>query len=660
MPIRLLPEMLINQIAAGEVIERAASVVKELVENSLDAGATQLHVDIEAGGARRIRITDNGSGILQSELALALTRHATSKIASMDELEMVRSFGFRGEALPSIASVSKFSLASRTANTQHGWRVQADSGRAEPLEAHAMPPGTEIDVRELFFNVPARRKFQKTDKTEFGHIQDLLSTLALANPKVEFRLTHNGKLERWYRPTEREADLLNDDHPAPYAMRLSAVFGANFSGHALPLSVELAGLKLHGFLGLPTAARAQADQQYFFVNARPVRDKVVMHAIRQAYADVLFHGRHPSYVLFLELDPTRVDVNVHPAKTEVRFRDGRLVHDAIYSALHEALAQTRAGLTASVPANSSSLSNSSIPSPGMQPNLQSNLQSNVELGRSPQQQHWPMPARHFAHSSDAGSASGMAALQSLYGAQIPLSDPSLNSSSILTAGSDMDSSKAAEPLASYGLAGSSIVANSSDNSAHENPLGFALAQLHGTFILAENIHGMVIVDMHAAHERITLERMKTALAARDLRVQRLLVPISMAVSTREAAAVELHSDSLRALGFELHRAGPESIRITAVPTLLQDLDLHAITRDLLSDLVTLGTSASLEQARDEVLSGMACHASVRANRRLGLAEMNALLRDMEATERSGQCNHGRPTWVQWRKGDLDKIFARGR
>jgi len=655
MPIRLLSEVLINQIAAGEVIERAASVVKELVENSLDAGATQLTVDIEAGGARRIRIADNGSGIVQSDLALALTRHATSKIGSMDDLEAVRSFGFRGEALPSIASVSRFSLASRTADAQHGWRVQADAGRAEALEAYAMPFGTDIEVRELFFNVPARRKFQKADKTEFAHIQNLMSTIALANPQAEFRLTHNGKLERWYRLPASDADLSledrSEDRPAPYAERLSAVFGANFSGHALPLAVELAGMKLHGFLGLPTAARAQADQQYFFVNSRPVRDKVVMHAIRQAYSDVLFHGRHPSYVLFLELDPTRVDVNVHPAKTEVRFRDGRLIHDAIYSALHEALAHTRAGLTASIPANSGGFANSSIPSPGLQPNLQA--------ANRPLQQHWPLPARHFAGPSDAGSAAGMAALQSLYGAQIPI-----NQFASFAAASDANSSKVAEPQAVYDVSGTEFAAEFTAQSAgellHENPLGFALAQLHGTFILAENVHGMVIVDMHAAHERITLERMKTALAACDLRVQRLLVPISMAVSTREAAAVEQHSDSLRDLGFELHRAGPESIRITAVPTLLQDLDLHAITRDLLSDLVMLGTSASLEQARDDVLSSMACHASVRANRRLGLAEMNALLRDMEATERSGQCNHGRPTWVQWRKGDLDKIFARGR
>jgi DNA mismatch repair protein MutL len=376
-----------------------------------------------------------------------------------------------------------------------------------------------------------------------------------------------------------------------------------------------------------------------------------MHAIRQAYSDVLFHGRHPSYVLFLELDPTRVDVNVHPAKTEVRFRDGRLVHDAIYSALHEALAQTRAGLTASVPANAIGLANSSIPAPSLQsPHGQAGapgVAANRLTSHIPIQQNWELPARHFAGASDAGSASGMAALQSLYGAQ---------SASV----SDGEFSGAAEPLAVYDIAGSNLAAQTIAYSAQENPLGFALAQLHGTFILAENAHGMVIVDMHAAHERITLERMKTALAARDLRVQRLLVPISMAVSEREAAAVELHSDSLRELGFELHRAGPESIRITEVPTLLQDLDLHAITRDLLSDLVTLGTSASLEQARDDVLSSMACHASVRANRRLGLAEMNALLRDMEATERSGQCNHGRPTWVQWRKGDLDKIFARGR
>ena len=635
MSIRLLPEMLINQIAAGEVVERAASVVKELVENSLDAGATSLTVDIEAGGARRIRITDNGGGILRSELALALTRHATSKIGSLDDLEAVRSFGFRGEALPSIASVSRFSLASRTANTLHGWRVQADSGRAEAIEAHAMPQGTEIDVRELFFNVPARRKFQKSEKTEFGHIQDLLSTLALANPQVEFRLTHNGKLERWYRPPASTADLLSElDRQEPYAERLSAVFGANFKSHALPLSVELAGLKLHGFLGLPTAARAQPDQQYFFVNTRPVRDKVVMHAIRQAYSDVLFHGRHPSYVLFLELDPTRVDVNVHPAKTEVRFRDGRLIHDAIFSALHEALAQTRAGLTASIAANWASPTNSSIPAPSLESASDPSLVITARgiASQIPLQQNWALPA-HIYQRSSAGTPANLDAMQALYG-----------------------DSRVAEPLVEYQTDAPQIVDTAND----ANPLGFALAQLHGTFILAQNAHGMVIVDMHAAHERITLERMKTALIQHDLRVQRLLMPISMQVSEREAAAVERHADSLRELGFELHRAGPESIRLSSVPTLLQDLDLHAIARDLLADLVTHGSSASLQQARDEVLSSMACHASVRANRRLGLAEMNALLRDMEATERSGQCNHGRPTWVQWRISDLDKIFARGR
>jgi DNA mismatch repair protein MutL len=621
MPIQLLPETLINQIAAGEVIDRPASVVKELVENAIDAGATKIEIDVDGGGARRIRITDNGGGIAPDQLALALTRHATSKIRSLDDLERVGSFGFRGEALPSIASVSRFSLSSRTQTDVHGYSLQADGGKLCAPEPAAMPVGTKIEIRELFYNVPARRKFLKAERTEFGHIVDLLHTLALANPLIEFRLTHDGKAERSYRA--------QPDHPGsdPQARsehkideRLKAVFGPDFQAQSLRCNIEMAGLKLTGRVGLPTAARSQSDQQYFYVNGRPVRDRIVTHAVRQAYDAVLFHGRHPAYVLFLELDPTRVDVNVHPAKTEVRFRDGRLVHDFIYSTLHELLAETRAGRVSSIPAGT------------------------PDALKAP----WQRPEQAGMRWSE--SATSLNALQALYANSSPESATALQ--------------EASQPyLVAPGAAtGASLPeqAGMPAQVALEHPLGFALAQLHGIFILAQSTQGLIIVDMHAAHERITLERLKAALAAQDLRTQPLLVPISLSVSEKEANAVESHANGLEALGFSLSRSGPESVRLSRVPTLLQDLNLDALTRDLLADLVQHGSAARLQSAREEVLSTIACHASVRANRRLSIPEMNALLRDMEATERSGQCNHGRPTWVLLSKADLDRLFARGR
>jgi DNA mismatch repair protein MutL len=610
--IQLLPEHLINQIAAGEVIDRPASVVKELAENALDAGASKVEIDIDGGGARRIRVTDNGHGIASAQLKLALTRHATSKIASLDDLERVGSFGFRGEALPSIASVARFSLQSRIANDVTGHEVQADGGKLSALSAVAMPVGTRIEIRELFYNVPARRKFLKADRTEFGHISDLLHTLALAHPDVEFRLTHDGKSERIYRPAAATKSDVDE--------RLKAVFGGNFQDQSLPIEVELAGLRLTGRVGLPTAARAQADQQYFYVNGRPVRDRIVTHAVRQAYDDVLFHGRHPAYVLFLQMDPARVDVNVHPAKTEVRFRDGRLVHDFLYSSLHQALAETRAGRVAAIPAG-----------------LPSALQTQSGF-RAPFQSGFSMPARPDA----------LTGLQALYG-QTPSS-------------TNAASGVADSVAANYAAPGDGSLAyqrpSLPENSDH--PLGFAIAQLHGIFILAQSEHGLIIVDMHAAHERITLERMKLAMQQNDLKTQPMLVPLGLSVSEKEANAVEAHAAALESYGFSLSRSGPESIRLSRVPSLLQDLNLDALVRDLLADLVQNGSANRLQQAQDEVLSTIACHASVRANRRLTLPEMNALLRDMEVTERSGQCNHGRPTWVLLSRHDLDRLFARGR
>ncbi len=640
MSIKRLPDVLINQIAAGEVVERPASVLKELVENSLDAGATRVEIDIEGGGARRIRISDNGAGIPANELLLALTRHATSKIHSLEDLEQVLSFGFRGEALPSVASVSRFSLASRTAGSEHGFLVNADASKLDSPEPHAMPYGTRIDVRELFYNIPARRKFLKAERTEFGHIEDALHTIALAYPQVEFRLSHNGKSERVYAPQKLQLAGM-DEAPARPDDRLRSVFGPNFEAASIALDESLAGLRLYGRLGLPTAARAQADQQYFYVNGRPVRDRVVTHAVRQAYSDVLFHGRHPAYVLFLTLDPARVDVNVHPAKSEVRFRDGRLVHDFVFRTLHVALKDTRAGLTAAVPAG--------LPAALLNPEQGRLMLPNaVSQGAS--------SAFTWNRFQSAGaSTTSLAALATLYG---PPAAPA-DAPHFLHDGGLRDSTPMSRYDVSTALA-PNLVSQTNPVAQLDAPLGYALAQLHGVFILAQNNAGLVIVDMHAAHERITLERMKAALSTHSLSAQTLLVPISFSVSQREAQAVEDHSDLLDSLSFTLLRAGPESVRLSRVPSLLQDLDLDTLTRDLVADLVQHQSAARLQAVSDEVLGNIACHASVRANRRLTIPEMNALLRDMESTERSGQCNHGRPTWVQLGQGDLDRLFARGR
>ena len=586
MPIQQLPDTLVNQIAAGEVVERPASVVKELVENALDAGATRVDIDLEEGGIRLIRIRDDGGGIPADELALAISRHATSKIASLDDLEEVATLGFRGEALPSIASVSRFALSSRTAAQEHGVRLEVDGGRIAPPQPQPHPAGTTVEVRDLFYNVPARRKFLRAERTELGHIEEWLRSLALARPNVELRISHNGRLTRHYKPVRDEGEHLR---------RVAEALGEEFTTQCLQVEHAGAGLRLRGWVGLPTAARSSADQQYFYVNGRAVRDRTVAHAVRQAYADVLFHGRHPAFVLFLECDPRQVDVNVHPAKHEVRFREQRLVHDFIYRTLHEALKTTRAGMAAGHDAASSPMAAWAAPS-----------QSGLGL-----------PVRE-----------AMTAYAALYRAPAA-------------------SGAGGEPMAAA-------------NQSEAPPLGFALAQLHGIFVLAENDHGLVLVDMHAAHERITYERLKAARDGEGIRSQPLLVPLSLAVSEREADLAEQHADTLAGFGFELRRAGPQSLSVRSVPTLLADLDPRALVLGVLSDLREHGQTRRLEEARNELLSTLACHTSVRANRRLGLAEMNALLRDMEATERSGQCNHGRPTWVQLSKSELDRLFLRGR
>jgi DNA mismatch repair protein MutL len=612
MPIRPLPPELVNQIAAGEVIERPASVVKELVENSIDAGARRIEVDIEQGGVRLIRVRDDGGGIPREELPLAVASHATSKIGSFDDLERVASMGFRGEALASVSSVARFSLTSRQAGDDSAWRIDVDGGRLQEARPAQHPPGTTIEVRDLFYNVPARRKFLRAERTEFAHIDDLLKSLALAREGVDIRLSHNGRPVRLLKPAHDENAAL---------ARVAEVLGPEFPGQALRVEHEAAGMRLSGWVGLPTASRSQSDQQYFYVNGRLVRDRVVAHAVRQAYADVLFHGRHPVFVLFLELDPAGVDVNVHPAKSEVRFREQRLIHDFLFRTLHEALAQTRAG--AAAPAGDA-------------------------------------PVAAFASAVDAGA--GYRAPGSLPGNSWPQS----------AIQSRLSLGVREEPLADYatlfGAASAPRPATSWTPAAgHESeqgsdvpPLGYAIAQLKNIYVLAENEHGLVLVDMHAAHERITYEKLKNGRVAANLRSQMMLVPLSIAVSAKEAAAAEEHAEALGEWGLELSRSGPTGVVVRRIPSLLEGADVAQLTRDVLGELAQHGSSRRLEELENELLSTMACHGSVRAGRRLGLPEMNALLREMEVTERSGQCNHGRPTWVQLSLGELDRLFMRGR
>ena len=604
--IRLLPPELINQIAAGEVIERPSSVVKELVENSLDAGATRIEVDIEQGGSRLIRVRDDGGGIHVDELPLAVASHATSKIGSFDDLEHVASMGFRGEALASVSSVSRFALTSRARGQNAAFRVEVDGGKLQAARPAQHPPGTSVEVRDLFYNVPARRKFLRVERTEFAHIDDLLKSLALARGSVEFRLSHNGKPVRiWKAAGDEQAAL----------QRVAEVLGAEFPAQSLRIDHAMAGLHLSGWVGLPTASRSQADSQYFYVNGRLVRDRIVAHAVRQAYADVLFHGRHAAFVLYLELDPAGVDVNVHPAKHEVRFREQRLVHDFLFRTLHEVLAQTRAGQN-TLPATEAA--------------------TPLTMGMG-------VP---YASSGSTSSAPAWPSQFSQSRVSLGVRDAPLAGYAALLG----------EPSPTFG----SSAPMSMTEEGEAPPLGFAIAQLKNIFVLAENAHGMVLVDMHAAHERITYEKLKSARVGSNLRSQMLLVPLSIAVSAKEAAAAEEHAEALAEWGLELSRSGPATIVVRRIPALLEGADVAQLSRDVLSELAQHGNSRRLQELENELLSTMACHGSVRAGRRLTLPEMNALLREMEATERSGQCNHGRPTWVQLSLAELDKLFMRGR
>ena len=587
MTIRVLPPQLIDQIAAGEVIERPASALKELVENSLDAGATQVDIEIQAAGTRLIRIRDDGIGIAKDELPLALSRHATSKITSLDGLENVATLGFRGEALPSIASVAHLKLTSRAQGEDSGWSIESAGGELSPLRPAPHPPGTTLEVRDLFFNIPARRKFLRTERTEFSHIDAVVRSLSLARFDVAWQLKHN----------QRANLALPQAHSRErHEARLSLVCGESFLEHARFFERDLEGMRLFGWLADPTFSRSQADMQYTFVNGRVVRDKVLRHAVRLGYQDVLFQARQPAYVVFLELDPRRVDVNAHPAKLEIRFRDSRLVHDFVFRTVETALATT------------------------------------LESG----QRDAMRPPAHAAENETVKSARQR----------------------LLSMRGRGDAAEVREHRPLYEILHARPVPQPAEQELP--PLGFALAQLSGIYILAQNHEGLIIVDMHAAHERITYERLKQSLGEDKLKGQPLLVPISLKVSEREAEVVEDHGEELSRLGLIAVRRGPEEIQITEVPLLLQGTEVEPLIRDVLSDLLAAAGVHRLADAADELLATMACHGAVRANRQLNVEEMNALLREMESTERSDQCNHGRPTWTQITIAELDRLFLRGR
>ena len=619
--IHLLSPRLANQIAAGEVVERPASVAKELLENSLDSGARRIDVEVEQGGVKLLKVRDDGGGIAPDDLPLALARHATSKIRELEDLEAVLSMGFRGEALASISSVSRLTLTSRTADAEQAWQVETEGRDMEPrVQPAAHPVGTSVEVRDLFFNTPARRKFLRAEKTEFDHLQEVIKRLALARFDVGFHLRHNGKTVFALHEAGDEISR---------ARRVASVCGPAFLEQALPIEIERSGLRLWGWVGLPTFSRSQADLQYFYVNGRMVRDKLVAHAVRQAYRDVLFNGRHPTFVLFLEIDPSTVDVNVHPTKHEVRFRDSRMVHDFLYGTLHRALADVRPEDQVAAPA---------AISPVVRPTglAAGEFGPQGEMGLAASILETP-PAT--AQPAWRGSGAGY---------QQPAGNPGVSAGEAQAAYREYFS-----PLPS------AQVQPMPQEQGDIPPLGYAVAQLKGVYILAENAQGLVVVDMHAAHERITYERLKHAMASEGLRGQPLLVPESIALSQREADCAEEHGEWFQRLGFELQRLGEETVAIRQIPALLKQAEATQLVRDVLADLLEYGTSDRIQAHLNELLATMACHGAVRANRRLTLPEMNGLLRDMEQTERSGQCNHGRPTWTQLSMDQLDKLFMRG-
>ncbi len=606
--IHLLSSHLANQIAAGEVVERPSSVAKELIENSLDAGARQIDLEIEKGGVALIRVRDDGNGIHPDDLPLSLSRHATSKISSFDDLTAVASLGFRGEALPSIGSVARLKVTSRYIDEPQGWQFSVNAGEADDKPSPAAhPQGTTIEVRDLFYNTPARRKFLKAERTEFNHLEDVVRRIGLSSFDVGITLKHDQKpLHQWRVASDAEARR----------RRVAAICGKSFVENAVEIEFEAAGMKLWGWVGLPTFSRGQADLQYFFVNGRVVKDKVIAHAVRKAYQDVMYHGRHAAFVLYLELPASEVDVNVHPTKHEVRFRESRMVHDFLFSTLHRALANVRPGDEVAT-ISSDAIHQTSATTP---------METESPPSGGPYggyQSRAPLP-RQNQQAFSLGVREQVSVYDQLHGAA-GITSP--------------------QPLT---------------DSHDAPPLGFALAQLQGIYILAQNSQGLVVVDMHAAHERVTYERMKQDWAEEGIRSQPLLVPETLVVTSREVRLAEEHAALLQELGFELSAMGPETLSIRAVPALLRHADVKVLVQDLLADLNVAGESSRVRERCNEILGTMSCHGSVRASRQLNIAEMNALLRDMERTERAGQCNHGRPTWVQMGMDELDKLFLRGR
>lgn len=633
--IQQLPDHLINQIAAGEVVERPSSIVKELIENALDAGATKITVELEQGGLDRIRVRDNGCGIAGDQLPLALSRHATSKIESMDDLQKVSSMGFRGEALPSIASVSRLSIVSAVADAEHASRIQYEGSAELKVEPASHPVGTAVDVQSLFYNVPARRKFMRTARTEFSRCESVVKTLAMAHPATAFSILHNGKCV---------FDCKQAESVDEQGLRVARILGKGFGEAAHHVSIEGAGLGLTGWLADPAFSRAQADMQYFYVNRRMVRDKVISHAVKQAFSDLIYHQRFPAFVLFLAIDPQAVDVNVHPGKQEVRFRESQAVHGFIRHSIKQLLeairpADTLQGgslgmdadthesggrIASGVPGSGGQgLGGGSVPTPLQRPmplQVREQLDAFQRLGASPQPSA-PQPKSPYASQDNlldrVASGAGSASDGSGRHADMPSDD---------------------------GIP----------------PLGYARAHLHGVYILAENAQGLIIVDAHAAHERITYERLKVQHASGTLKTQALLVPVTLDVSESEADRCEAETQWLASIGLHVDRMAPEQLVIREVPAILGRSDVAALLRDVLSDLMSVDSSERLRHAVDGVLSSMACHGSVRANRGLSIAEMNALLRQIESTPNSGQCNHGRPTWTALGMPDLDKLFLRGR
>ena len=614
--IQALDPRLINQIAAGEIIERPASMLKELIENALDAGATTIDIEVEQAGVKRLKISDNGHGILKNDLAMALSRHATSKIENLTDLEQIATLGFRGEALPSIASVTRMTIKSREQGSDDAWMVSSDGNNitTEPVPV-AHPIGTSIETRDLFYNTPARRKFLRADNTEFKHLDQVVRRMALSRFDVAFKLQHNGKVV-----------LHLPSVPSDDARRLKMVCGDNVPDNSLYFDEQREGMRLSGWAGLPSFSRSQADMQYFFLNGRLIRDKTIIHAVRLGYQDVLFHGRHPVYVLYLEMDPAGVDVNVHPTKHEVRFRDSRSVHGFIFRTLQRQVGAS-ASETGSLQVDAEQ--GAAAPRP-INPNSASQIVQQNPIRYQESERMTPQQVRE--------QISGYQQIaESAFRADV---------SAPLTFQSTSETMKSAEPSAL-------------ESNDEIPPMGYALAQLKGIYILAENSSGLVLVDMHAAHERITYERLKSALDSAQIQQQPLLVPVTIQVSETEIMAWQQEQNLFAKLGLEVEQLDEQVLIVRSVPDMLANADVSQLVRDVLSDLVANEQSNRIEETVHEILSSMACHGSVRANRLLSIAEMNALLRDMETTERSGQCNHGRPTWVQMSINQLDGWFKRG-